>query len=192
MSMYDFMHGPAKDEVSALEFLRVKGILETIEEARCQRISNGTKCGYELYQATRSISGGIRKRIYWRCKKQSCNSSRSIRAKNAFFFYSTDSRENRSKISLNKVLELVFLFLYTNITVERACFLGGVSKPTVIDWWYSCRTTVTKSLESDAKFVGTRECPVQIDEVKICGTAKYRKGRRLDGDARELDDELKI
>lgn len=46
-----------------------------------------------------------------------------------------------------------------------------------------------KSLESEPKFRGTLECPVQVDEAKVDGAAKYKKGRRLAGDAPEQDED---
>ena len=141
-----------------------------------------------MIQADRLLSDGNSRRICQRCRQKACSGAKSIQSKKEFFFYGTVGRCNQSKLSLKQALELFFQFLHTILTVHAACFLVGVSKPTVVDSWHSCRDTVRKSLESEPKFVGYDDVTVQIGEAKIAGSAKYLKGRRLSGDREESND----
>ena len=135
-----------------------------------------------MKESNRLLSGGIRKRTFFKCRSKNCNGTRSVRAINSFSFYTSESTETRSKLSLKKILELVFFFLHIPVTLDAVSFLVGVGKCTVVDWFHSSIMPIAKSMDNGAQFVGTESCPVQVHESKIAGTAKFRKGRRLQGD----------
>ena len=73
--------------------------------------------------------------------------------------------------------------------LDRAVFNIDVSKATPVQWFFHCRTTVAKDMELTDKFVSTDECRIQVDEAKVSGSAKYRKGRRIAGDAPDYDND---
>lgn len=122
-----------------------------------------------------------------------CHGVRSVRAANAFFAYVGAGRRLHSRMELNKILQMVHMYLYTNHTLWKAAFNISVSKMTLVDWWQSIRTTCGKALESVPLFEGTEEFPVEVDEGKEAGSVKYHRGRSLVGDLGDLsEDELEL
>ena len=90
---------------------------------------------------------------------------RSVRAKNEFFFYENSIERLHHKLGLHKILELTYLWLFTEQTVEQACFNIGLSPDTIVQWWQNCRTTGAKALEFEPKMLGTIGKPVQVVEA---------------------------
>ena len=100
------------------------------------------------------------------------------------------------KLSLQSILELVWLFLNTRTTVRDAAAATGHGTATVVEWWNNCRGVCSGVLKFQPKFKGTRDSPVQVDESYFAGKRKYRRGRILAGDRRtrplqvSLDDDM--
>lgn len=80
------------------------------------------------------------------------------------------------------ILELVFHRCFTSSSVGDMSFLSNVSLQTVVDYFQHCQCTVGKVRESEHKFVGTYEQPIEVDESMIAGSAKFKKCQHLAGD----------
>lgn len=111
---------------------------------------------------------------------------------NEFFIYRDTLERIQTKLGLHKILEIVWYWLYTNQTIRQMSFNAGIAHTTVVEWLNHCRTIVAKAMDNEPLFLGTEAMPIQIDEAKISGGAKYNKGRRLSGDARQSEDENEI
>ncbi len=93
------------------------------------------------------------------------------------------------RLPAHTILDVVYTWLFANDKLKQASFHLGISEHSIVEWYHSCRTTVAKLIDDEPKFVGTEECPIQIDEACIAGMAKYNKGRRLSVDDAEETDE---
>ena len=110
----------------------------------------------------------------------------SVRVGNPFFHTMKKMRRHSARLPLNKLLELIWLFLYSKCTVHEAAEATSHSSATVIEWWYMSRQVCLTTLELQPKFIGTHESPVQTDESYFCGRRKYNRARILDSDNKRL------
>ena len=118
-----------------------------------------------------------------RCPKKGCQTYRSVREGNNFFYYTDLNGKINSRLSLCEILELVFYFVYET-PINTTITLTGKSPNTVTDWYNMCREvcSVMVSCQTRGKMVGTEENPIQIDEARFAGRRKYNRGRLLAGD----------
>ena len=186
MALRRFYCGPGRDEQSALQYLFDKGVLPSTQSCEFKRGSQA--CRSSMYLGKRKSSDGLMKPI-WRCRKNGCNSKRSVRVFNKFLTYTDANRRPHSRLQLHVIMEVVYLYLYTKQTLRESCFNIGVTMSTLVDWHCSIRMTCGKALEQEPRFVGTEACPVMIDEAHIAGRAMYRRGRPLQGDIGSASDD---
>ena len=76
MALRAFLSGIARNETTALAFLRDKEVFEKQLEVRCARVRDNEICGGQMYEGNQ---GGAIKKIRWRCCKKTCNGSHSRR-----------------------------------------------------------------------------------------------------------------
>lgn len=118
----------------------------------------------------------------WKCNKNSCRTTRSVRSTNSFFTYKSGKKTGNSRLSLCQIVRLVYTWLYTASTHRQMCLITGLSGNTIVDWLHFCRNVCSAVLENAEKMKGTPENPVEIDESYHVGRRKYNRGRMHLGD----------
>ena len=117
-----------ESEETATEFLRHHKLLKSVHDNDpCH------KCGSVMHQKRKRDRGGEFRPVL-RCPRKGCQTSRSVRAGNAFFHYTDLNNRVNCRLKLCEILELVFYFIAETL-VETTVTLTGISKPTVIDWF---------------------------------------------------------
>ena len=66
-------------------------------------------------------------------------------------------------LQLNKIIELLYIFLHTHSTTREAAHTCGHSLATIVYWHDMMREVSTQSIDNDQKMVSTAEKPVEID-----------------------------
>lgn len=140
-----------------------------------------SKCGSEMAEKRRKSRSGEWIPIF-RCTKTGCQTSRTVRTGNKFFFYTDLNGRMNAKLTLCAQMELMFLFII-DIPLTTASQLTGRSTSTVTDWYNMCREVCTSIISGRPKMKGTSANPIQIDEARFAGRRKYNRGRLLAGDA---------
>ena len=107
-----------------------------------------------------------------------------MRAGCTFFYFKSDNFIHKSNIPITQVLEIVWLFLFSQSTVRDAAAATGHSLHTIVNWWKMCRLICTLTMDKQPKFRGTSDAPIQIDESFFSGRRKYNSGRLQKGDKR--------
>ena len=74
----------------------------------------------------------------FRCPRKGCQTTRSVRTGNRFFYYADMNNKMHCSLSLCEILELIFLFVL-DIPMSTATALTGKSASTVTDWFNMCR-----------------------------------------------------
>ncbi len=189
IKLHDFSGGIGKDEQSALSWLRSKGILESAREVRCKKEKDEQICRSEMYEGYRTSSNENSRMSVWRCRSRGCNCKRSVLEGNEFFMYRDILGRIQTKLGAHIILELVWHWLYMTSILRQLSYCIGVDVRTVWEWFHHRLTTVGMDMENVPKFVGTDLNPIQIDEAKVAGTAKYNNGRRMVGDIVDDDDD---
>lgn len=174
MRLLDFVLNACATEETALRFLRQHNVLES--EALCPG-KRGVACMRVMRE---EVYGNGKRR--WRCPRKSCQTTRSVRASNAFFHYVDSTGRMTSRLPLREILVLVWLWVHARMPERMVRAVTGKSTATIVDWNHFCRTTCGKVMDLQPKLVGTSDAPVKIDESYVCGRRKYGKGRLLSGD----------
>lgn len=173
MILKDFYDDIFHTEESAVAFLREKNLLESPQNAKpCH------KCGSKV-RDTKIRSRGIPK-LTIRCVRKGCQSSRSIRQGNPFFYCTDKNNRPCSNLSLCEILELVYFFVM-DIPMNTTVTLTGKSSATVTAWFNKCREICGSIISRRGKMVGTSVDPIQIDEKAFAGEKKCR-GKKLNDD----------
>lgn len=185
MKILDLHEQALKTETACLEFLRTFGIF-----SNAAAICPGRKVS-QCLNPMKTIHRKNRKghtTSSWRCSKKNCRIQRSIRSTNKFFAFQDSRGRTKCNLNLRQILLLVYLFVYSNDTLDQIVIKTGHSKATVCDWMNLCREVCSRVVRSLPKMVGTNDKPVQIDESYFQGRRKYNRGRLRDGD-KAKDDE---
>jgi len=119
-------------------------------------------------------------RFRFRCRKRNCDRQIPMRSENAFLRFEGASRL-RSGLPVNGVLELLWTFLYTRMTLAEVVYTTGYSEATVLVWNSRIREVCSRTIDNRPQMVGTERVPVQIDESFFSGRRKYGRGRLLAG-----------
>lgn len=166
----------------AYRLLREYGLLPDPDDAGpCER------CGDRFVLSQRRDKATKEFRPCLRC--EGCKTFRSIRQGNAFFHYVNARGHVQSRLPLESILELVYMFLL-DMPYKWVNRLTGRSSNTVTDWYNMCREVCTSIVEGREPMVGTIEDPIQIDESRFAGRRKYNRGRLLQGDQRPRQRDL--
>lgn len=152
-------------ESHAIAFLQNHGIFS--KEMKCPACGNWMKLDLN--------------RIRWRCYKAKCRKEISVRIDNSFFTFIERSGRLHSRLSLAKIIELVYLFLFFRLNIRQCAYVTGLHTHAVGDWNNLMREVCSNSLVNEPKMVGTLENPIQIDESFFSGRRKYNTGRLLHG-----------
>jgi len=113
----------------------------------------------------------------WRCRKRACDIELSMKADNEFFV--------QGGLPMKDVLELLWMFLYSRMTIAEASYATNHSTSTVTFYYKRFRKICTLSMNAEPKMYGTKENPVQVDESFFSGQRKYNKGRLLAGNKKK-------
>lgn len=148
----------ASSETDAIRYLQSHDIIS--KEKECP------KC--------KKIMSADLKRARWRCRKGKCNVQISMRSENGLFV--------RSGLSICKTLELLWIFLYSRMTIREVSNVTDISITTIILYYRRFRHVCTLSLSIQPKMIGTDTDSVQVDESFFSGRRKYNRGRPLAGD----------
>lgn len=159
-------------EADCIRYLQDFGLF--LEAPTCKG-RNGIGCGTTMRETTRLLKG--EKVPVWRCPKRCCRTYCSFSSTNRFFHYTNVHGKSDRKISLTDVLQIVWLWAYSKMTITDAAAAAHVSKQTITDWWSMCREVCTLFVESRPKVKGTMEDPIQVDESYFAGRRKYNRGR---------------
>ncbi len=98
-------------EEKSIPYLRDMGVLST--EMMCPSEGCGTLVESDLT------------RCRWRCFKKNCPKTLQIRGENRFFYYTESSGRRHSRLKLNEILEMLYLFLFTRMTIREAVYTTG-------------------------------------------------------------------
>ena len=139
-------------------------------------------CTSSMRMRVRSCGANRESTVSWICKKKSCRKSISVRDSNRFFSWTDKRGRSNSKLSIRKIVEIVYEFLYTTSTTEQLMLRLALSRETVITWMSLCREVCEQVVVCQTKYFGTELSPIQIDESMFGGRSKYKKGRLLSGD----------
>ena len=165
------------DEIKAVAFLRRHGLLAEEENvAPCHR------CGEAMKDVQRRNRKGECTPAL-RCKNRTCQTYRSIRRGNKFFYFTDLNDRVTCNLTLCQILELIFYFIQ-DLPYDMVHTLTGRGTEAICDWFSLCREICSQivSVRNRGKMVGTAEEPVQIDEARFAGRRKYNRGRMLQGD----------
>ena len=169
------------EEDDALRLLREHNVLKKTMECPGK---GGLECKSIMIERRRKNCSNI-----WRCSDRSCRKELSVRAGCAFFHFKSDNISHKSSIPITQVLEIVWLFLFSQSTVRLATAATGHSSHTIGNWWQMCRQICSATMDKQQKFCGTSDAPIQIDESYFSGRRKYNRGRLQKGDKRRKHEE---
>ena len=86
------------------------------------------------------------------------------------------------KLSLRRILNIVYPFLYTYETlIKYAEIMTGRSHSTRVDWYNLCREVRINIFQRKDQMVETIVKSIQIYEARFSGMRKYNRGRFLQG-----------
>ena len=94
-------YGPGRDELNALHYYRERGLLEIEVETACAKQNGVEAWGSKMYEGN-CVSWRIKK-VVWRNRKRGCNDFRSLRSKNAFFYYEANDGKFHSRLPLHTI-----------------------------------------------------------------------------------------
>ena len=127
-------------EITALEYLRKNHVLQY--HAKCSKIfDNKEICRRFMKEMMKKCKNSQIRKPKWKFTRKKCRSTRYARASNPFFFYEDGNGRINVKVSLRKVLEIIFLRLKVRITSAKMISMTRVSKGAVIDWVNLCLQT---------------------------------------------------
>jgi len=180
MLLKEFYRRVILTEEAAVAFLR---------EHNLQEADPCYKCGSIMQEKRKRNRGGEFKPVL-RCPRKGCQTTRSVRTGNRFFYYTDMNNKMHCNLSLCEILELIFLFVL-DIPMSTVTALTGKSANTVTDWFNMCREVCAAivSHQRRGKMVGTMDNPIQIDEARFAGRRKYNRGRMLNGDNAPLSED---
>lgn len=170
MILKDFYNNIVSTEQRTLEFLRGKNLLPPADGHVCQKCGGGMK---ECRKDNRGVW-----HIFFRCRRRTCRTSKSVR-QNSIFSDLGENNEFYTKLSLCKILELMYFFtMETPIAATTA--LTGMSETTMATWFAKFRQICGEVISYQGKLKGTDADPIKINESEFAGEKKYRK-RKLNG-----------
>lgn len=162
MLLKDFYRNVILTEDSAVTFLRENDLLDVPQKAEpCHR------CG-SVMQDKRKRDRGGKYRPVLRCPRKGCQTSRSVRKGNAFFYYTNINDKLHCNLSLCEILELVFLFVM-EIPMKTAVTLTGKSFSIITDWYNMSREVCRfiASQRARINMIDKDENPMEIDERSL-------------------------
>ena len=107
-------------------------------------------CGRRMYAGTHN------EKPAWRCTLRNCNVKRSVRAKNEFFFYKDSIGRLQHKLGLHKILEHMYLWLFTEQTVEQKASIQVQAEILL------CNGGTIAQLRSLGRWNSNRKCLVRL------------------------------
>lgn len=185
MKLLDLVDNALKSEAFCLEFLKSIGIF-----CDSAAICPG-KEGFQCLRPMRTIQRTNHKKVLshaWRCSKKSCRAQSSIRVTNRFFGFPDAKGRTTCNISLQKILLIVYLSVYSNDTLDQLVIKSGHRKSIICDWINLCREFCSTVIRSLPKMVGTNETAVQIDESYSQDRRKYNRGPFLNGNDQDEEE----
>lgn len=182
MLLKDFYIEVISSEAACVEYLQNNLLLGDAEaQDPCH------KCGGEMSQKRRKTRKGDWIPIF-RCTKTGCQTTRSVRTGNKFFFYTDLNGRMNCNLSLCAIMELMYLFI-ADMPLRNVVTLTGRSTNTVTDWFNMCREVCSSVISKRPQMEGTFQHPIQIDESRFAGRRKYNRGRLLTGDAQPVSED---
>ncbi len=115
-----------------------------------------------------------------------CISITTIRQR-LFCFCWVDGKSRR-RLGLCDIVTLVWIWLYTEMTVSQAAKAADVAKMTASEWFAKCRTVCSDTEMLLPKLAGTPTEPIQVDESYFAGRGKYKRGWLLRGDKKSTNE----
>jgi len=174
MNLADWFEDVAGDEEKCVKYLRHFGIIP--ENALCPSIKDGFICKSKMKTVVNDCRRNGKK-VILRCTRNHCQAKHTIRIYSDFF--------DNSRLSLSKILTLIYLFCYTRGTQQEKMEAVGTTSYSVCLWMTKCRQVCSRYVNDMPKLIGTAEEPIQIDEAYFRGKRKYNRGRLLNGNRSE-------
>ena len=166
MKLSNFFSSVFSSEMSVVRFLQEAGVVS---------MNLACVCGSSMrLESRRNKSGNYS--VAWRCPKKNC------RKECSFLAYKRTDGRLRSSMTLRKIIEVVYFWLFTQPTHRQLQAISGCSAPTLVDWLNLSREVCTHAILNAPKLKRTSSRPVQIDEGYFQGRRKYSRGRLLQGD----------
>ena len=100
----------------------------------------------------------------WRCLLCSCRKELSIRAGCAFFTMRNGSIDHQTRMPLNEILEIMYMFFTAPLTIRQAADFSQHSPDTIMNRYHMCRVVRTMKLDRQPIFFGTSDCPIEVNE----------------------------
>ena len=172
MKLIDFVSKVLQSELSCVQFLQSYGIVSSTMNCDCSTL---------MKLVLRKQRSG-NSTIVWRCSKRACRKKKSVRSQCSFLAFKRADGRVRTSLTLRKLLELVYLWLYNRSTCRQMRIQTGCSLQSIADWLGLFREVCSHAIIAAPKLKGTSDYPVQIDEAYFRGRRKYSRGRMLDGD----------
>ena len=139
-------------------------------------------CTSSMHIRVRSCRTNSKFTESWICKKKSCRKSMSIRDLNRFFSWTDKWGRSNSKLSVRKIVQIVYKFLCRTSITEQLMLRLVLRRGTTITWISLCREPCEQVVTCQTKYFGTESSHIQIDRSMFGGKSKYRKVRLLNGD----------
>ena len=143
---------------------------------------HGKTCGSEVMIRIRTGKQG-KKYPEYRCTIKKCRVRRSVGRGDKFFTWRDTLSRTNCKLSLCSIVELIYLWTSTKMTVEQLARETNFALRTKFDRPALMSEVPTIVVDSQQKYEGTHSHPVEIDESIFHGRCKYGKGRNLLCDA---------
>lgn len=155
-------------EDNAIAFLYENNLLIPEDNKVCCR------CGCEMEESKKRDINGEFKSMY-RCKREECSTSKSIRKGNSFLYFIERPNEFRS-LNLSEILELI-LFFILEMPVDVTTRLTGKSEATVNEWFDKCREICkhTVSIHNRGQMIGTKDDPIMIDSLILMSKTHLKR-----------------
>ncbi|KCZ76582.1 hypothetical protein H311_02417, partial [Anncaliia algerae PRA109] len=124
----------------------------------------------KCYKCKKIMKFHPKEKIFY-CPKKSYNRRVSIYEKTFF---------ESSKIKINKLLLLCYMYLVCDCSVNGIKMSLGCSSKTISRWLEYLRQLVGESVPEEKMTIGGPGITVEIDETKL-GKRKYHRGHRVEG-----------
>lgn len=162
-----FKKNVISSEHCAVNFLQNLGLLnDFVQTSPC------TRCGSEMKDYERIGRNGLSRPVF-RCTKNGCQTTRSVRYGNRFFHSFYMSEEIKCRLRIVSILTLVMYFV-RNESITQTHIQTKMSKNTVYKWFASCREICTKMLTMRPVMRGEEDNPIFIDTIWNVGKTNCR------------------
>ena len=153
----------------AIVLLRQRKVFESRVACPGKR---GVACGAVMKERRRKKRAKV-----WQCPHSSCRKELSIRFGCSFLSLRTNTMKHYSRMALNEVLEIVYLFVAAPMTIRQAANITHHSLKKITHWWGLCREVCSMTMERQPRYFGTTNQPIQVDESFFSKWRKYGRGR---------------